>query len=120
MPNPVREALGMRAGDAIRNAHAKDTMRVLTTWSAHVLAAKLASGASTHMNVAANNEPRSEHSVRRKSLADTKQKSGNFLKTLLVHQLVIKFYLLILERLRRGPQPDHNRLPGRWVLLHPY
>ena len=70
----------MRAGDAIRNAHAKDMMRVLTTSSARELAAKHASGASIHVNVAANNEPRNEHSVRRKSLADTKQKPGTVLK----------------------------------------
>ena len=70
----------MRAGDAIRNAHARDTMRVLTKWSTRVLAAKFASWASTHMNVAANNEPCSEHSVKRKSLADTKQKPGTVLK----------------------------------------
>ena len=76
----MREALGLRAGDAISNAHAKNTMRVLTTSSARVLPAKLASGASTHMNVAANNEPRSEHSVKRKFLADTKQKPDTVLK----------------------------------------
>ena len=110
----------MRAGDAIRNAHAKDTMRVLTTWSTRVLAAKLASGANTHMNVAANNEPSSEHSAKRKFLADTKQKPGTVLKTLLVHKLLIKYFLPTQERLGRGPQPNHNRPPGRWVLLHPY